>query len=312
MRKALTKIGLVFMSIIMLCILFPTVSLAHDVVDTSQKASLGINYVIEGVPFQLYQIGKVNGDGSFEINELYAKYGVSIDAENIEKSAAALSAYIKKDKIQPNSETVSDDNGYAVFNDLDTGVYLVLSNRIKKDNIYYNPSAVVVTLPFISESQYVYNSIVDMKFEMEEEIDLPIDIKVIKVWEDANDDKRPNGIKVILLRDGEVYDTVELNQNNSWQYTWENLSNEYSWDIIEEKVPENYNVTVEREGNTVILTNKKDDKQDDSSKPSNPDNSEKAPNTGQLYWPIPILAFSGLFLVVIGLFQRKKEEANEA
>lgn len=312
MGKTVTKISLVFMSIAMLCILFPTVSLAKDVIDISQKTSLGINYVIEGASFEIYQIGKVNGDGSFEISEMYEKYGVSIDPDNIEKSAATLAAYIKKDSIQPNATTVSDVNGYASFNNLDTGVYLVLSERIKKDNIYYNPSAVVVTLPFILESRYVYDAIADMKYETEEEIIQLIDYKVMKVWDDENSIERPDKINIVLLRDGEEYDTVELNQNNNWQYTFKDLSNEYIWDVVEEKVPENYKVTIEKENNIVILTNTKDKKSEEPDKPSNPDNINKAPDTGQLWWPVPILSLGGLFLVIAGVIQRKKEEVNEA
>lgn len=51
-------------------------------------------------------------------------------------------------------------------------------------------------------------------------------VTVMKAWEDAenNDGKRPEAIKVQLYRDGEtVGSPVELNDNNDWRYTFEDL-----------------------------------------------------------------------------------------
>ncbi|WP_036730115.1 Cna B-type domain-containing protein, partial [Peptoniphilus mikwangii] len=51
-------------------------------------------------------------------------------------------------------------------------------------------------------------------------------VKVTKKWDDANnqDGKRPNSIKVQLYADDKkVGDAVELNDGNSWTYTWEKL-----------------------------------------------------------------------------------------
>lgn len=57
-----------------------------------------------------------------------------------------------------------------------------------------------------------------------------IERKVLKVWrDDGNEEKRPEQIVVQLLRDGEVYDTVTLSNDNNWRYTWPELSADHHW-----------------------------------------------------------------------------------
>ncbi len=85
---------------------------------------------------------------------------------------------------------------------------------------------------------------------------------VTKAWDDANnqDGIRPDSIEVQLLANGEATgDTVELNVENDWTYTWNGLplneagvAIEYSIDEIE--IPEGYEVSINNEnhGNLVI------------------------------------------------------------
>lgn len=42
-----------------------------------------------------------------------------------------------------------------------------------------------------------------------------------------------------------------------------------------------------------------------------PNDSEKLPQTGQLWWPVPILSVLGLLLLVYGIDRRRKERENE-
>ena len=62
---------------------------------------------------------------------------------------------------------------------------------------------------------------------------------VRKIWTDHNnqDGKRPASIKVNLLADGVVKETVEINQANNWTYTWEKLDEKQDGKVI------NYSIT---------------------------------------------------------------------
>jgi len=169
--------------------------------------------------------------------------------------------------------------------------------------------------------------------------------KVLKVWKDAgNEKKRPKEIVVHLLRDGETYDTVTLNATNNWRHTWDNLDNASRWLVVED-VPSGYTVQITREGITFVVTNTGGKPGNpphnpgspggpsgggDSDTPGTPDHSGTTdtpgepdapemveifddlvplgsllPQTGQLWWPVPLLLCVGLLFTVTGIACRK-------
>ena len=82
-------------------------------------------------------------------------------------------------------------------------------------------------------------------------------LTVHKVWDDNGYPGRPDSVTVHLLRDGKSYEDVELNQDNQWTYTWDDLDDRYQWSV-EEDVPSGYEVTYKTEDNKVFITNHKD------------------------------------------------------
>ena len=56
-----------------------------------------------------------------------------------------------------------------------------------------------------------------------------INITINKVWEDDNnrDGIRPNNIQIVLLSDGEVYESRTLSERNGWKYTFTNLNKNF-------------------------------------------------------------------------------------
>lgn len=76
-----------------------------------------------------------------------------------------------------------------------------------------------------------------------------------------------------------------------------------------EKEMDDYTVTVTREGVTFVVTNTYtgDTPAAPPGKPAEP----KLPQTGQLWWPVPVLLAVGLLLVLIGLICRRGIENEE-
>ncbi len=79
------------------------------------------------------------------------------------------------------------------------------------------------------------------------------DITVEKIWDDKEDynKQRPMSVKVELYAGEEIIDTVELNNDNGWTYTWEKLpcykeGSEIKYTVNEEEVP-GYFTTIEDE-----------------------------------------------------------------
>lgn len=318
MKKMFYKIISVFFALLL--IVNTTSSLMRAV---EQKCSLGIRYEVEDAEFRLYKIGELDDKGNMKLSEAYQEYHVSLE-NDFEEVASALEAFIKRDQKVPDAYSNTDKSGYVSFENLKKGIYLLLSNRVQTEEFYYEPAPVMVTLPAksVEDESLLYDVVVDMKFDKIKKEDMPekINMKVMKVWKNDDSESRPKSITAVLLKDGIEYEKVELSSKNNWQYQWKKLSTEFGWDVIEDKVPEYYTLGKSKSNETVILTNTFDD-DDDSDKPSKPGGDEddkpnkkppKVPDSGQLWWPIPILVVGGLFLVVLGVMRRQKEEINEA
>ena len=93
-----------------------------------------------------------------------------------------------------------------------------------------------------------------------------------------------------------------LNSDNQWSTTWDNLSTLYTYRVMETSVPSGYKESCTREKDTIVLTNtgnftdKVKDKKDD-----------ELPNSGQLWWPVPVLLFVGLVLFGLGRHLKNEE-----
>ena len=115
---------------------------------------------------------------------------------------------------------------------------------------------------------------------------------VVKVWDDRGSESgRPSSVTVTLLADGEAWDTQALSDSNGWRFTWRDLpatddgGAEIAWSVSESAVS-GYTPSVSQSGTTLVLTNSV--------------SSPRLPQTGQLWWPVPLLAVGGLALLVVG------------
>lgn len=82
-------------------------------------------------------------------------------------------------------------------------------------------------------------------------------LTVHKIWDDNGYPDRPDSVTVHLLRDGKEHETVKLNKDNQWTYTWDQLDDRYEWSVKED-VPSGYEESYKTEGNTVFITNHRD------------------------------------------------------
>ncbi|MBQ9717687.1 MAG: Cna B-type domain-containing protein, partial [Clostridia bacterium] len=125
----------------------------------------------------------------------------------------------------------------------------------------------------------------------------PVDRTVLKVWKNdgAHLEERPAEVQVALLCNGEVYEVVALNEENGWAYSWTGLDGTKEWTIVEYTVLDKYTSSVTQDGSTFIITNTYSD----------------IPQTGQLWWPVPMLLALGLGMIVVGLVRRRGAEYEE-
>lgn len=332
--KIFKRLIILMFSVLAAAFIFPVTAFAAGSIDLSQDVGLTISYQdgntpIVGAKFDIFLVATVDEYGELTAAEDFAQFNVNIKGKNDEAwqtLASTLEGYVLRDQILPDDSGKTNDKGLLSFptdgNALTPGLYLVLGHRHTQDGFYYDAKPFMVMLPGIDKekNQWVYNVTANVKFDSTQIPDSPdestITRKVLKVWEDKGyENNRPREIIVQLLRNDKVYDTVTLNAENNWRYTWTGLNGVYKWTVVEKEL-EGYTVAVVRENITFVITNtfaaNVPDKPvpTDPTDPAPPKNPEQPsnpalPQTGQLWWPVPVLLIAGMLLVVAGMLRRR-------
>lgn len=139
-----------------------------------------------------------------------------------------------------------------------------------------------------------------------------VDYTVQKVWEDKGyETKRPTSVDVILTKDGKEYDTQTLNEANGWKYTWTDLDGEATWSVKEKSIPAGYEVKTSLENYTVTMTNTYNPENKTTPPSGTTKKTGKLPQTGMLWWPVPVLGCAGLLLILLGLVRKNKRRRTD-
>lgn len=300
---------------------------------------LTLEYPCSDVKFRVYRFA----DEERNLTDAFAGYGVSFECENNAQwlaLAVTLSGYVSRDQITPLAEAVTVSEK-AVFRSLEAGWYLVEGDPCVQGDVVRTP------VPFVLALQGDDPALVQVKWdEKEHPGEEPWSCTVKKVWKDAGQEgSRPQQVKIQLLKDQEVYDTVVLSQDNGWQHHWDNLDSGSRWMVVEVQVPDAYTVAVTQEDRVFTVTNTRTGTLDkpggnggnggsgggggstvtDPGVPSTVLLPEEEvplavveiedepvplapllPQTGQLWWPVPWLCLGGLLCIAAGLISEKK------
>ena len=178
--------------------------------------------------------------------------------DSITPTATGKVAVVNKGADNETGQVVFDKD--SAGNELKPGVYLVIPAGITDGRYTYIPESYLVSLPNLdNDGNWDYSVAIQDKFERDYDPpgsgETTINRNVLKVWEDGGSEDRPVSVTVRLLRDGEVYDEVELNDGNDWRHSWTRLSRNYDWTLVEVDVPSDYSVSIEEDGNTFVVTN---------------------------------------------------------
>lgn len=318
---------------LLLAALLPTAAAARGLIDTAKPVSLTIQYPCQGITFRLYRVAEVSAYGEYTLTGDFKDEPVTLkqpDQAGWRALAETLDAYAARDQRQPMATAETDANGQLTFSGLEAGMYLVTWQKHTTDGYVYTPEPFLICLPGLDgEDNWIYDVTARPKYDREKESVQPetVDRKVLKVWKDNGaEDERPESVTVQLLRNGKVYDTVTLSGKNRWSYEWSGLEQDDIWQVVEADVPEEYTVTVSREGITFVVTNTLAEEITDEPTPEGPlpevpeenipdepvPQGPALPQTGVLWWPVPLLACAGMALFLAGWARRRSEECDEA
>ena len=210
--------------------------------------------------------------------------GISLEELEKESTAQILSEFAKT---HPSEDMVrtSDEGGLAEFPNLKAGLYLI---TIADDGSGLVFEPFLANVPRKDGTDYSYRLHAFPKMAGSASDQSYVTLTVKKRWNDHGKN-RPKSITAELLRDGSVVDEYLLSDENDWTHTWDGLEHYYVWSAKEKEVPKGYVVSYEREGNVFYVIN-----------------TAILLQTGQLQWPIPVMAGAGIFLLLFGMILKKR------
>ena len=188
----------------------------------------------------------------------------------------------------PVVKLVTDAHGKVVFSDLPLGLYFVKQTNTVDG--YAPCTSFLVTVPNLTAEGYVY----DINASPKTDVTRLTAITIKKIWNTDASTEAADRVTVQLLRNGVVVETATLSEQNHWQITYTDMPESDAYSILEVNVPKGFTATYSQNGYVFTVTN-----------------SASLIQTGQLIWPIPVLAMTGLFLITIGtIILRKSRNSN--
>lgn len=300
MRKRL----LLQLVLVMLAALLCPVSAWAQPLDSDADTSLTLHYQKEGIVFadlsvRIYRVAEACPDGTFDLIAPFDAYPVNIHGITMQEQwqdvAETLVGYVAADGIVATREGKTDATGTATFTGLQTGLYLVREVIAEHDTGTYLFNQFMVYLPTPqADGSFLYDVEANPKCVMF----LPRDqYTVTKLWQDAgHQDQRPKEVKVEIYRDGVLQETVFLNAENNWSYTWPvDEGDAAKWTVVERTVKDPYEVAIRKNGATFSIVNTWQEPGD-------------IPPTGDSFALLPMLllaGLSGVMLLLLGLRSRR-------
>lgn len=249
----------------------------------ANPGKLTVEYPIDGTLMHLYRVGSLR-NGGIELDDAFS----GVDTADMAAAAGTIANMIELTGAATEYASAEVADGKAIFDDIPMAVYLVTGEASVEDGINYWPTPFLVSVPQKDEGG---DLVWDVTVSGKKEVDM--DISVVKHWVGDTVANRPASIKVYLVLDGEDYgEAVELNADNDWSHIWEHLPPK-NWCVREDYYPR-YFTSIVKDGNTFVITN----------------TWKRIPQTGQLWWPVSLLAVAGLSLLSIGMLRRRKSEKN--
>lgn len=299
----------------------PVCAAGDTVVDWTKTGKVSVTLkvsdgeAVSGAEITLYLVADAKSEKSnliYSYTESFKGCGIPESDLYQAESASKLEKYAAENSIAGTVTKETGPDGSVRFEGLALGLYLVVQTGSVEG--FSDCTPFFAALPYCDEQGWYYEVDATPKTDV---IRIQ-NLTVYKVWKGGGK-KHPDSVTIQLLRGGAVEDTVILNEANNWKYTWTGLPKGEDWSVEEIDVPKDYKVTYKQEGIEYTVTNTK--KISPSSGGSSDDpaptitetvtETVKLAQTGQLNWPVPLLACAGMLLFAAGwalVFMKKEKD----
>ena len=225
-----------------------------------------------------------NGELSYVYTDSFADAGLALDDPSL---ATKLDTFVLERHL-PAVTITTDETGTATCKDLALGLYFVRQASAAEGFAPCTPF--MVTVPGKGADGYVY----DVNASPKTEVESLTSITVKKVWNTDASTEAAESVTVQLLKDGKVVKTAVLSKENDWQITYSDMLKSDAYSIKEIDIPKGFTATYQQKDYVFTVTN-----------------TSTLIQTGQLLWPIPVLAVSGMLFFAVGItLLRKKRNTN--
>lgn len=171
--KYITQICSVLLAFCLLCMASVT-AYAHEVPNEARKGTITVEMEYEGKAvaggtLSAYRVGQIQeSDGNYSFAKAEAMASFSGSYENIASAdlAESIAAFVKENRIAAYG-TAKNQNGKAVFADLELGLYLIVQTEASEGFEPLKPF--LVSVPMNEGGHYVYEVSADGKFQLQQE-----------------------------------------------------------------------------------------------------------------------------------------------
>jgi len=307
------KIITFFCAFILLSGLLAPTAYALVPIDPERPSSLTITYkygekLYEGLPVKIYRVASVAPDGTYDLCGDFANYPVNIygitSQSEWRQVTSTLASYIRADSLSPTAASLTDTAGTAEFKNLVPGMYLTLSAIVE------SPAEIVIFEDFLTVIPYPSNSgehNYDVQAYPKCEAHTPsieeIEYKTVKLWRDEGAvEDRPKTVEIDIFKNGILEATQTLSAANNWSFTWTAPDDGSIWSVVERNISEDYYVTIEKSGNSFVITNTR--LTDDPPAPPTGDTSVA------WHYALPMCIAGGILLIIATYRKRVSDDGQ--
>ena len=243
---------------------------------------------IVGAELSVYYVATVHKDVFGKLSYVYTDAFENAEIDIADPSIAIKLEAFALEQSLPSVKVTTDENGTATCKELALGLYFIRQSSAVEGFAPCTPF--MVTLPGTNDDGYVY----EVNASPKTEVAKLMSITIKKVWNTDASTQAADSVTVQLLQNGSVVKTATLNKQNDWQVTYSGMPESDAYSIKEVNVPKGFTATYKQSGYVFTVTN-----------------TATLAQTGQLIWPIPVLAISGMLFIAAGIaLLQKKRNTN--
>lgn len=240
--------------------------------------------MVSGAEISIVKIAKAidrNNNLAFEYVDEISDCSLLVD--EIKDVSSELLECVDKSNLKYDKK-ITDKNGMVKFNNLELGLYLI--KQTNKLEGYSSFLPFLIMIPEFIDDEWNY----DIEATPKTDIIKLMDIIVRKEWNISSNKMIPEEIEVQLIRGNQVIDTIKLNKDNGWKYTWRELEASDEYRVLEVNIPDGYTASYRNEDGVFIIVN-----------------TDTLIKTSSNTWLIQGLTLLGIIIITIGIICEKKE-----